>query len=138
MLKYFFRSDLVKYSAIAIVIILVIIGSFFLGWRLTLSNLTIKSITATQAANAMKNDNFYGSYDFNTLEIHGQITTVTKQNDDLIIGLVTHSTFKTLCDLGNTTSNLQKGDKVTVIAEGARAERQTSAVLLKDCIELPI
>ena len=130
------KSKFIKYSVVLIVIVLIVVTSFFLGWRIALSSLTIKTVTPTQAANAMKNDNFYSTFNENTLLIHGVISSVTNQNSDKIIGLTSDSSFKTLCDLGNISSSLQKGDTVTVLAGGATAERQPAAVMLKHCIKI--
>ena len=132
------KFKLVKALIIAAVIILVGVGCYFWGWRMALNRLTFKTVSATQTANAMKNDNFYSNYNENTLVIHGVVSSVTNQSNNLVIGLNTNSTYKTFCDLGQTSSYLRKGDVVTVLAEGATAERQTNAVMLKNCIELPI
>ena len=132
------KIKLAKAFIIVIVIILVGVGCFFWGWRMSLNRLTFKTVTATQTANAMKDDSFYSNYNENTLVIHGVVSSVTNQNNDLVIGLNTNSTYKTFCDLGQTSSYLRKGDVVTILAEGATAERQTNAVMLKDCIESPI
>jgi hypothetical protein len=132
------KLRLARALIIAMVIILAGVGCFFWGWRMALSRLTLKTVSATQTANAMKNDNFYSNYNENTLVIHGVVSAITNQNNDLVIGLNTSSTYKTFCDLGQTSSYLQKGDVVTVLAEGAAAERQANAILLKNCIELPI
>ena len=86
------KSKFIKYSVVLIVIVLIVVTSFFLGWRIALSSLTI--------------------------------------------GLTSDSSFKTLCDLGNISSSLQKGDTVTVLAGGATAERQPAAVMLKHCIKI--
>jgi len=112
------------------------VAGFYGGWRFSLSKLTIKTITPTQAANAMKNDNFYSNYNENTLEIHGVVASITDNNNDFVIGLTANSSYKTYCDLGRTPSNLQKGNRVTVLAEGPTAVRQPSAVMLKNCVEL--
>ena len=84
----------------------------------------------------MKNDDFYSNFNENTLEIRGIVSSITDRNNDLVIGLATNSTYKAYCDLGHAPSNLQTGNRVTVLAEGPTAVRQPKAVLLKNCIVL--
>lgn len=133
----FIRNSRIIKLAILVFVFTFLIGASILStWRLTLSKLTIKSVTPNQIANAMKNDSFYSTYDENTLMVRGQISTISKQGKDLVIGLKSNSSFKLLCDLGNVSLNLQIGNKVTVFAEGATAERQPNAVLLKNSVEL--
>ena len=66
----------------------------FWGWRMSLNRLTFKTVTATQTANAMKDDSFYSNYNENTLVIHGVVSSVTNQNNDLVIGLKTNFSIK--------------------------------------------
>lgn len=127
-------AKIIKIAIVIALIFVVAIGCFFLGWRETLNNLTIKSATPTQLANAMKNDDFYSSYDENTLLVHGVVSSVNKQGSSHIIGLSANSSYKALCDLGNTATVPKEGSTITILAEGATAERQTNGVLLKDCI----
>lgn len=130
------QSLLLKYIIVVSLLVIVAGGSSFLTWRMTLNKLTIKSVSPTQIANAMKDDNFFSNYNENTLLVKGTVSTINRQGNDWIIGLRTSSSYKSLCDLGNTPTRLQKGDNLTVLAEAATAERQTNAVLLKNCIIL--
>src|ERR1019366_4150156 len=83
--------------SIIIVFFVIASASFFLGWRNTLNGLTIKTITSTEAANAMKGDNFYSNYNENTLIMHGIISSLQNQKNNYTVGLVTNSTYKTYC-----------------------------------------
>jgi hypothetical protein len=130
------QPKLIKSAIVILLLIVVATGGYFGGWRSALSNLTIKMATPTQIAQAMKNDNFYSTYNENTLEVRGLVSSVDKQGRDVVIGFSTNSSFKTLCNLGNVATNLQKGNMVTVLAEAATAERQTQAVMLINCVEL--
>lgn len=127
-------ARIIKAAVVIVILFIVAIGCFFLGWRETLNNLTIKSVTPTQIANAMKNDDFYSSYDENTLLIHGVVSSVNKQGGSDVISLSATSSYKALCDLENSVTTPKEGSTVTVLAEGATAERQTNGVLLKDCV----
>jgi hypothetical protein len=130
------QSILLKYVIVVSLLIIVAGGSSFLTWRMTLNKLTIESVSPTQIANAMKADNFYSNYNENTLLVKGVISSTSHQGGDWVIGLSTSSSFKSLCDLGTTSTKLQKGDNVSVLAEAATAERQTNAIMLKSCIIL--
>jgi hypothetical protein len=130
------QSKFIK-SAIVILLLLIVAGGcYYWGWRSALNGLTIKMATPTQIAQAMKNDNFYSTYNENTLRVPGVVTSVSQRGRDAVIGLGTDSSFKTLCNLGHVTTNLHNGETVTVLAEAATAERQTQAVMLINCIEL--
>jgi hypothetical protein len=52
----------------------------------------------------------------------------------VIVEFKTGSPFRALCDFGALPSGLRGGDRISVIAEGAGAERQPSAVLLHGCV----
>ncbi|HUD81194.1 MAG TPA: hypothetical protein VMR08_01010 [Patescibacteria group bacterium] len=130
------KSKIIRISIIVIILIFVGAAGFYAGWSFALSKLTVKTITPTQAANAMKNDDFYSNYNENMLEIHGVVASITDKNNDLVIGLATNSTYKTYCDLGHVPTKPQKESLVTVMAGGATARRQPNAVVLNNCVEL--
>jgi hypothetical protein len=118
---------------IVVAFFVIIFGTYLLGWRHSLNNLSIKTATPTQLASAMKSDNFYASYNENTLLVKGIVSSVSKQGSDNVIGLKADSTYQALCDIGKNTPPA-KGSNVSLVAIGATAERQTTAVLLKNCV----
>ncbi len=119
--------------ALTFVIVVTAGAAFFLGTRYAQGNLSIKRVTATDLANAMKEDRFYADYGANSLLVSATISSLTTHTDDVVIGLKTDSSFQTLCDLGTDVPSHHVGDRVTVVAEGGSAQRQPSAVRLTGC-----
>jgi hypothetical protein len=130
------QPKLIKSAIVILLLIIVAGGCYYWGWRSALNGLTIKTATPTQIAQAMKNDNFYSTYNENTLRVHGVVSSISQKGRDVVVGLSANSSFQALCNLGAVTTNLQKGNTVTVLAEAATAERQTQAVMLINCTEL--
>lgn len=121
--------------ALSIVIILFIIAStsFFLGWRDTLNNLSIKIVTSTEAANAMKNDNFYSSYNENVLIIHSKVAAIRNNGNNTVVQLSNNSLFQTFCETSSNVASLKIGQNITITAIGATAHRNKKAVTLIGC-----
>lgn len=120
---------------ILLVVLLVVSGSaFLLGDKHALETMKFKSAAPDQIANAMKEDHFYNDYRASTLIVRGQVALLSRQDGDTVIGLKANSSYKALCDLGNVSSVPRVGTTITVMAEGATAQRQPAAVLLKNCI----
>lgn len=121
----------------ALVIILMVVAAFFLGGHYALDGLSTKRVTATEIANAMRDDRFYSDFGQSTLLVEGTVSSLSRRGSDVIAEFKTDSSFQALCDLGSgSSSRPQVGKRITLIAEGARADRQPSAVFLRDCVVL--
>jgi hypothetical protein len=81
----------------------------------------------------MKQDHFFSSYRESTLLVRGTVVSDNQTGGDGMVGSQTGSTFSLTCDLGHQPMSVHLGDTVTVLAEGASAERQSSGVLLRGC-----
>lgn len=130
------RTKIIQLLAVLLVVIAVGIASYLLGNVHAVQTLTFKRITPTQAANAMKNDNFYANYRENTLLVTAVVSSISKDNNEVEATFKAASTFQTRCDFGNSGIAIRPGETITVLAEGGVAERQPSAVLLKNCLLL--
>jgi hypothetical protein len=130
------RSKLLAYSTAALLLIMVGFVSYFLGGKNTSQNMSIKRITPTQAANAMKEDHFYSDYKTNTLLIYGSVESVSGQSGHTLVNFDTSSTYKATCELSSSSPIPKNGSNVRVLSEGGAALRQTSAVLLRGCLIL--
>lgn len=128
------KPSLLNVCIVISLLVIAIAGSSIITWRHTLNRLTVRTVTPTAIAAAMKNDDFYGTYNENTLLVKGEVASVTKQQGDTIVYLRTNSTYSAACDLGATSVSLQKGMPLTVLAEAATAERQPHGVLLINCV----
>jgi len=119
-------------GAVLLVLAVVAAGSFFLGDTHALDSLTIKRVTPSQVSAAMAADHFYSDYRASTLLVTGTAASITRSGSSAIVTFATGSPFKTLCDFANYTGRIRVGDSIKAISETALAERQPSAVLLKD------
>ena len=107
--------------------------SFFLGDEHALEALRVSHVTPSQIAKAMKEDRFFADYRERTLLVTGTIESVTGDSGGVIVRFRTVSRFAALCDLRDRGSAVRRGVRLTVIAEGATAERQSAAVMLRNC-----
>ena len=119
----------------ALVFVVVAVVAFFVGGTHAMDGLSIKRVTATEIANAMRDDRFFADYGQRTLLVDGTVASKSMRGSDVIAGFKTDSSVQALCDLGShPASKPQAGERITVVAEGARAEREPSAVLLNGCV----
>jgi hypothetical protein len=130
------QAQIAKLVVLVLVVLFVGAASFFFGDKHALESMTIRQVTPTEIAQAMKDDHFWQTYRENTLLVKGTVSSVSNPNGDVVIGLKTESSYKSFCDLGVSDHVFETGDQVTVMAESGPAERQPSAVLLKGCVLL--
>jgi len=128
------RKRLVAKRCAAVLLVLAVVGgTFFLGDKQAVESLTIKRVTPKQLSAAMAGDHFYSDYRESTLLVTGTAASIRRSGNSAIVTFATGSSFKTLCDFASYTGEIQTGDIIKAISEGALAERQPSAVLLKNC-----
>ena len=123
-----------KYPLLIIVAIVASIGIFFLGSIYALDHLSIRQITPTQAANAMKDDHFWSSYRENTLLITGDVISVAKSGNNTIVSFKTDSSYSAECSFTNFNGNITKDQTIKVITVANAAEREPSGVKLNNCL----
>ena len=127
------RWRVLRNAALVVVVGLLGVGSFFWGDKHALETEVITRATPDQLANAMQQDAFYSDYRGSTLLIDATIASVTDRAGATMIKLVTTSSFTVLCSLDQAQAKAHAGDAVTVVAEGAAAQRQSAGVLLQGC-----
>ena len=127
------RSRVLRNAALVVVVVLLGGGSFFWGDKHALETQVITRATPDQLANAMQQDAFYSDYRGSTLLIDATIASVTDRAGATIVKLVTTSSLTVLCNLDQAPAITHAGDAVTVVAEGAEAQRQSAGVLLQGC-----
>jgi hypothetical protein len=110
--------------------------AFFLGDRYALANLTVHETTPDQLAAAMQNDQFYSDYNEATLVVRGSVASLTGDGGGAVVQFQTQGGFTTQCQFDQYPATLHAGDMISVMTEGATAERLTTAVLLRGCILL--
>ena len=107
-------------------------GAFLLGERHALGELTVVEATPDQLAAAMQDDRFYSAYSERTLLVHGLVASLTADGSGADL-LQTTGGFMAGCRFDGLPTSVHPGDMITVVTEGATAERLTSAVLLMGC-----
>jgi hypothetical protein len=123
-----------KYPVFMVIVFALFIGFFFLNSIYTLDHLVIRQITATQAADAIKNDHFWVSYREDTLPLTGEVTSVTKSGNDTEVGLKTDSFYTAECSLKNFQGTITHGQTIKLLTIANDAERMPSGVKLKKCL----
>lgn len=127
------RSGGFRYAALVVGAVLLGGGFSFWGDKHARETTIITRATPDQIANAMQQDAFYSNYRGSTLLIDGTTASVTDRAGVTIVELVTTSSFTVLCSLGQARATTHPGDAVTVVAEGAAAQRQSAGILLQRC-----
>jgi len=105
----------------------------FLGDHYALSNLTVEQATPDELAAAMQNDHFYSDYNEATLVVRGVVASIAGDGPGAVLQFQTQGVYQTRCQLDHYPSTVHPGDTITVVAEGATAERLPTGVLLKGC-----
>ena len=128
------RSRGFRYGALVLAAVLLGGGFFFWGDKHGLETLVITRATPDQLVNAMEQDAFYSNYRRSTLLVEGTIESVTVRADATIVRLATTSSSTVVCNLGQAPATPRADETVTVVAEGAAAQRQPAGdVLLRGC-----
>lgn len=109
---------------------------FFLGDMYGLKHLTIRQVTTTQMASAMREDRFWSTYRENTLLFNGTITSMDRHFPNTKVELKTSDKYSVSCMLENERKSLKVGDTLKFESETYQAARQPSGVLLHKCIIL--
>lgn len=118
-----------------VVVLLALVGSvaFFLGDKHALDAMRVTHATPDQIAVAMQQDQFFADYRERALVVTGTVASVIGDAGGEVVHFRSASQYAALCDLRDRASGVRPGMRLTVIAEGATGERQSSAVMLRNC-----
>jgi hypothetical protein len=108
--------------------------SFFLGDAYAVGSLSVRQVTPDQLAQAMKADEFYSDFREDTLLVRGQVASVYGSAGGITLEFQTQGGMRTLCGLEQYPTATLKGKTVTVVTEGANAQRVSSGVFLSNCV----
>jgi hypothetical protein len=108
--------------------------SFFFGDVYALGSLSVRQVTPDQLAQAMKADEFYSHFREDTLLVRGPVASVYANAGGITLKFETHGGMTTLCGLDQYPTGTLRGKTVTVVTEGAKAQRVSSGVFLSNCV----
>ena len=123
--------------AISIVVFILALGALIIAWQsslYTLNHLSFKEVTTTQLAAAMRQDEFWSTYRFNTLVFDGKVKSKNTVNGITSFALTTSDTYGASCEFSNQNTDLKVGETYKFAAETYQAERKPQGVLLHNCI----
>ncbi|HEV2591973.1 MAG TPA: hypothetical protein VGU02_08770 [Gaiellaceae bacterium] len=122
------------WSAAVVLVFAGVVGlSFFLGDKHALESLRITHVAPATIARAMQDDRFFADYHERTLVVTGTVASFAREPRGVTVRFRTPPGFAAFCDLEGAALRLRRNQELTVIAEGATAERQSSAVMLRNC-----
>lgn len=93
--------------------------------------LTLVSISADQAAQAMENDEFFSDYRNDLLQVSGTVTAVTQLNGQTAVELETRIPRIVRCYLDAPSTAPQVG--ASVVVQSSEGQREDDAVGLLHC-----
>ncbi|MGH7156668.1 MAG: hypothetical protein ACREGG_00925 [Candidatus Saccharimonadales bacterium] len=124
---------------IALSVLILIFCGLLIAWQsalYTLNHMSFKDVTATQMASAMRQDEFWSSYRFNTLVFDGKVQSIGTNNNKTTLGLETSDSYGASCELTNPSTKFKVGQTYKFEAETYQAQRMPRGVLLHNCINL--
>jgi hypothetical protein len=108
--------------------------SFFGGDAFAVGTFSVRQVTPDQLGLAMKADDFYSEFREDTLVVRGTVASVSRAASGMNVAFQTQNGIETLCAVGLYSSAIHVGERVTVVTEGANAQRLSSGVLLSNCV----
>ena len=93
----------------------------------------IARVTPARLANAMAADSFYAQFGDKILLVHGTVHRVLRGATGTSVEFQTHGGLRVLCEMEGPAASVAGGQTVTVITQGASAERAAQAVVLVPC-----
>ncbi len=109
-------------------------GLFFAGDKYAVDHLLVVRVTPAQLAQAMAGDYFYSNYRDRTLLLSGTVSAIDQPHGVPELIFKSAAGYQVRCTFDKSTSVPIVGSNITVVAEGARAERLSTGVLLRDCV----
>jgi hypothetical protein len=116
---------------------ILVVGGLIIAWLstlYTLEHLSFRDVTPTQMAAAMRQDEFWSTYRFNTLVFDGKVQSISKYTGVTTLEFVTNDSYGASCQMGNTIGNFKVGETYKFETETYQAQRQPHGVLLHGCI----
>ena len=125
----------VAVTASLAIVVTAVVASWMLGRQHTLTNLTFVDVSASTAARAMQDDQFYSEYGDKVLVVQGTVASVQGTPGGRQVALRTDGEFGLTCTLTGQVAGPQPsvGAVVSLVAIGGTAQREPSSVNLPDC-----
>jgi hypothetical protein len=110
---------------------------FLLGDSHGVQTMQVTRITPTQAARAMEQDDFFGSYRERVLIVSGTVADVSQSGGADIVTFVTSTpSYHAYCRMAAGSMAPMVGQALTVVTMGGPASRVPDGVLMVDCTAL--
>lgn len=122
---------------IIITALILVFCGLIVAWQAalyTLDHMSFRQVTPTQMAAAMRNDEFWYSYRFNTLAFDGTVKSVDTQDGKTTLGFVTSDAYGASCEVTSSAGNFKVGGTYKFAVETYQAQRQPHGVLLHNCL----
>lgn len=126
------RKTMTVLAAGLLTLVIVAVGSFWLGHIKTAESAGIARVTTTSLADAMKQDHFYSDFGNSAVIFKGTVSSTELVKGLTIVTFKSHSSYGIACRF-QTLPNVTIGDEIEVVAPGGQAIRQPFGVLLRDC-----
>ncbi len=108
-------------------------GSWWLGSLHARRNVGIERVTPAQLADAMQQDSFYSAYGDTAVLFSGKVLSVTEHNNTTLVTFTTGRPYSVTCQFASNVS-VKNDQTLSIAAPAGSAERQTSGVLLHNCL----
>jgi hypothetical protein len=118
-------------------ILVLLLCGLIIAWTsslYTLNRLSFKEVTPTNLASAMRQDEFWSTYRFNTLIFDGKIQSINSNHDKTTLGFVTSDKYGVSCEVNELNTAFKVGATYKFEVEAYQAERQPHSVLLHNCL----
>lgn len=128
-----------KPLAILLAVLVLILCGLIVAWQsalYTLNRMSLKVVTPTQMAAAMRQDEFWSSNRFNTLIFEGKVESVTSSNGKTTLNFVSLDSYGASCELNDPSTMFKVGQTYKFAVETYHAEREPNGVLLHNCLAL--
>jgi hypothetical protein len=118
-------------------VVLLAFGGIVIAWLsalYTLNHMSIKQVTTAQIGAAMRKDEFWLTYRFNTLVFDGTIQSINANNGKTTLTFVSADSYGVSCDINSASDTFKVGETYRFVVETYQAERLPNGVLLHNCV----
>lgn len=131
---YMNRNTKLILAGAVVAIIVVGLAAFWKGNLYARSNVGIVKVSSAQLADAMQQDDFYSTYGDSVVLFTSKVSSVKTQGNASLVTFATSRPYKVTCQFPKSVS-FSDGQEISVVAPAGSADRETSGVLLHNCLQ---